>query len=158
MTAKWKWVFWIAGALLLAVVASLIFIENRGGHYPIYKASGFSHLTPPSASTASTGEPVVHISAGTLRGTNVGFAISFRGIPYALPPVGELRWQPPQPPPSWQGVREALHPGSACSQRASGLAPFFARWPKRMAQNLSSVPLNRPKIVFILMFGFQSGR
>ncbi|MGO9933722.1 MAG: carboxylesterase/lipase family protein [Steroidobacteraceae bacterium] len=55
-----------------------------------------------------------------------GSAIAFRGIPYARPPLGELRWQPPQPPLPWQGVREALQPGSACTQRASGLTPFFA--------------------------------
>jgi hypothetical protein len=33
MTAKWKWILWITGALLLAIVASVVFIENRGGHY-----------------------------------------------------------------------------------------------------------------------------
>jgi para-nitrobenzyl esterase len=126
MTAKWKWIFWITGALLLAIVASVVFIENRGGHYPIYKSSSFSHLALPMASTASTSEPVVQIGAGTLRGAIAGSAIAFRGIPYARPPVGELRWQPPQPPLPWQGVREALQPGSACTQRTSGLAPFIA--------------------------------
>jgi para-nitrobenzyl esterase len=126
MTAKWKWMLWITGALLLAIVASGVFIENRGGHYPIYKASSFSHLTPPTASAAPIGEPLVQIGAGTLRGAIAGSAIAFRGIPYARPPVGELRWQPPQPPLPWQGVREALQPGSACTQRTSGLAPFIA--------------------------------
>jgi para-nitrobenzyl esterase len=126
MTAKWKWMLWITGALLLAIVASGVFIENRGGHYPIYKASSFSHLTPPNASAAPISEPLVQIGAGTLRGAIAGSAIAFRGIPYARPPVGELRWQPPQPPLPWQGVREALQPGSACTQRTSGLAPFIA--------------------------------
>ena len=126
MTAKWKWILWVTGALLLAIVASMAFIENRGGHYPIYKPSSFSNLSRTTASTASTGEPVVQIAAGSLRGAMAGSAIAFRGIPYARPPVGELRWQPPQPPPPWQGVREALQPGSACTQRTSGLTPFFA--------------------------------
>src|ERR1700676_5321472 len=80
MAAKWKWILWITGAMLLAIVASVVFIENRGGHYPIYKASSFSHLTLPTASTVSTSEPVVQIAPGTLRGTNVGSAIAFRGI------------------------------------------------------------------------------
>ena len=126
MTAKRKWWFWIGGALLLAIVASVVYIENRGGHYPIYKASSFSNLAPPVASTASTGDLVVQTGGGALRGANVGSAIAFRGIPYARPPLGELRWQPPQPSPHWQGVREAIHPGSACTQRTSGLIPFFA--------------------------------
>jgi para-nitrobenzyl esterase len=126
MTAKWKWILWITGALLLAIVASVVFVENRGGRYPIFKASSFSHLTQLAASTASSSEPVVQIAAGTLRGSQAGSAIAFRGIPYARPPIGPLRWQPPQPPPPWQGVREALQPGSACTQRTSGLIPFFA--------------------------------
>ena len=126
MTVKWKWALGVFGVLLLAVVASSVFIEHRGGHYPIYKTSSFSHLTPPSAGTTSTSEPVVKIDAGTLQGTNVGSATAFRGIPYARPPVGELRWQPPQPPLPWQGVREAVQGGSACTQRTSGLLPFFA--------------------------------
>ena len=41
------------------------------------------------------------------------------GIPYAKPPVGELRWRAPQPPEPWQGVREALAFGAPCPQYAS---------------------------------------
>jgi para-nitrobenzyl esterase len=126
MTAKRKWLLWIAGALLLAIVASVVSIENRGGHYAIYKASSFSSLALPAASTAAAGELVVQIGAGALRGTQAGSAFAFRGIPYARPPIGQLRWQPPQAPLPWQGVREALQPGSACTQRTSGLTPFFA--------------------------------
>jgi para-nitrobenzyl esterase len=125
MKARWKWILGIIGALVLAIVASVVFVENRGGHYPIHEASSFSNLSLPPASTAS-GEPVVQIAAGTLHGASTGSAIAFRGIPYARPPVGALRWQPPQPPLSWQGVREAMQPGSACTQRTSGLTPFFA--------------------------------
>ena len=126
MTAKRKWAVWIAGTLSLAIAACVTLLESRGGHYPTYEASSFSSLAPPTASTAPASEPVVRIGAGTLRGTIAGSAVAFRGIPYARPPVGELRWRPPQPPLPWQGVREALQPGSACTQRASGLTPFFA--------------------------------
>jgi para-nitrobenzyl esterase len=126
MAAKWKWIFWCSGLLLLAIVASVVYIENRAGHYPVYRVSSFSKLTLPAASATAASEPVVQTGAGTLRGANVGTAIAFRGIPYARPPVGELRWQPPQAPLPWQGVREALQPGSACTQRISGLTPFFA--------------------------------
>lgn len=142
MTAKWKWMIWIAGALLLAMIAAGVFIENRGGHYPIYKASSFSHLAPPTPSAATTGEPMVQIGAGTLRGAIIQSAIAFRGIPYARPPIGELRWQPPQPPPAWQGVREALQPGSACTQRTSGLTPFFAPMAQAYGSNFEQPPIN----------------
>ena len=116
----------IAGALLLAVVAFVFYAEHRGGRYPVYRASSFSNLGVPTASTVSSSEPVVQIASGLLRGAQIESSIAFRGVPYARPPVGELRWQPPQPPLPWQGVREALQPGSACTQRPSGLAPFIA--------------------------------
>jgi para-nitrobenzyl esterase len=48
----------------------------------------------------------------------------YRGIPYAAPPVGDLRWKPPQPPASWQGVREAKEFGNACLQ--TPYPPAFA--------------------------------
>ncbi len=41
---------------------------------------------------------------------------AFKGIPFAAPPVGELRWRSPQPPPPWQGVRNAANFGASCIQ------------------------------------------
>jgi para-nitrobenzyl esterase len=141
MTAMWKWILWITGALLLAIVTSVAIIGNRGGHYPIYKASSFSRLTLPTASAPSTSEPLVQIDAGTLRGTNTGSVIAFRGIPYARAPIGELRWQAPQPPLPWQGLRDALQPGSACTQLISGLVPFFAPMAQAYGSNFEQPPI-----------------
>lgn len=45
---------------------------------------------------------------GSLRGHRAGDGGTFLGIPYAAPPVGALRWRPPQPPQPWSGVRDAL--------------------------------------------------
>ncbi|MEP6614364.1 MAG: carboxylesterase family protein [Mucilaginibacter sp.] len=60
---------------------------------------------------AQPGTNKVTISNGTLQGTfNSATNIhSFKGIPYALPPVGDLRWKEPQPPANWTGVRNADH-------------------------------------------------
>ncbi|HWQ34295.1 MAG TPA: carboxylesterase/lipase family protein [Blastocatellia bacterium] len=61
----------------------------------------------------------VRIADGTLEGTtdkSTGVR-SFRGIPFAAPPVGELRWKPPQPVVKWQGVRRADKFGPRCMQR-----------------------------------------
>ena len=41
----------------------------------------------------------------------------FKGIPFAAPPVGDLRWNPPQPVKNWDGVREATQFGPRCMQR-----------------------------------------
>ena len=47
------------------------------------------------------------------------------GIPYAAPPVGDLRWKPPQPVATWDGVRDADTPGPACVQRQHGPRSIF---------------------------------
>jgi para-nitrobenzyl esterase len=52
--------------------------------------------------------------AGTL--TADGAVAVFRGIPYAAPPVGNLRWKAPEPPVAWTGVRNAAEFGPACAQ------------------------------------------
>ena len=52
---------------------------------------------------------------GVVRGTGDEVR-AYLGIPYAAPPVGNLRWRPPQSPASWTGVRDATRPGSACVQ------------------------------------------
>src|SRR5262245_19904694 len=57
--------------------------------------------------------PVVEAPAGKLRGEASGEIRVFRGIPYAKPPVGELRWRPPVELPRWPGVREATRFGAA---------------------------------------------
>ena len=51
---------------------------------------------------------------GTLEGEMQGGMRVFRGIPFAAPPVGALRWAPPQPAASWQGVRDATKFGADC--------------------------------------------
>ena len=53
---------------------------------------------------------VVKTTNGYISGTVIGELKKevsvFRGIPYAAPPVGDLRWKPPQPVKSWEGIRE----------------------------------------------------
>lgn len=65
-----------------------------------------------SAQAAET----VRVAQGVLHGETTGSVTSFKGIPFAAPPVGELRWRPPAAPAAWTGVREARTFGPACMQ------------------------------------------
>jgi para-nitrobenzyl esterase len=69
-----------------------------------------------STSTLAAVREQVRIDAGALRGALAGEIVSFKGIPYAAPPVGPLRWRAPQPAQAWTGVRQALAFGKACLQ------------------------------------------
>ncbi|HET6732343.1 MAG TPA: carboxylesterase family protein [Mycobacterium sp.] len=70
--------------------------------------------------TAVPDDPaVVQTPAGAVRGTVAADHRLFSGIPYAAPPVGPLRWQPPAPAPTWTGLRDATRPGPRCIQDTS---------------------------------------
>ncbi len=59
---------------------------------------------------------IVKTRQGFIEGIAEGESIVFKGIPYAQPPVGELRWRRPQPPKPWEGVFRADHFGNRCAQ------------------------------------------
>jgi para-nitrobenzyl esterase len=70
---------------------------------------------PPSPPRA-VNRTLVHTASGAVRGAFADDHLLFAGIPYAAPPVGPLRWRPPQPPTPWQGVRDASKFGLRCMQ------------------------------------------
>jgi para-nitrobenzyl esterase len=78
---------------------------------------------------AQSAPPVVHSPAGAVQGlvqtTPGGPANAFLGLPYAAPPTGQLRWQPPMPAAKWTGTRDATHFGHRCMQPALYDDMFF---------------------------------
>lgn len=73
-------------------------------------------LLAAAPAAAAPPSPVAEVEQGRLRGVVEDGIVSFRGIPYAAPPVGQLRWRPPQPARAWSGVREAAALGPDCVQ------------------------------------------
>jgi len=68
---------------------------------------------------------VVQTKTGAVRGETVTeidkTARIFRGLPYAAPPVGDLRWKAPQPAAAWEGVRDAIEWPNRCPQGESSM-------------------------------------
>jgi len=50
----------------------------------------------------------VRVEGGVVQGTSEDGLTVYRGIPFAAPPVGDLRWRAPQPAAKWEGVRQAI--------------------------------------------------
>jgi para-nitrobenzyl esterase len=64
--------------------------------------------------------PTAKIKQGALKGAVVEGVEEFWGIPYAAPPVGDLRWKPPAAAASWTGERDASHAGASCQPTQKG--------------------------------------
>jgi para-nitrobenzyl esterase len=79
--------------------------------------TAFAVLVAVFATGASAG--VVPTNKGSVRGVDTPTEKEYLGIPYAAPPVGDLRWRPPQPHARWQGTLDASHFTNHCPQPAS---------------------------------------
>jgi para-nitrobenzyl esterase len=93
MTPCCRWLRVVAAGLLLAAAAQ---------------------AQPTAADQAA---PRLQTPAGQLEGAQADGSHVYRGIPYARPPLGARRWQPPQPLPPWAGVRQARANGASCIQK-----------------------------------------
>ena len=65
---------------------------------------------------AATKGPQASIDTGVVAGVEEPGLSVFKGVPYAAPPVGPLRWKAPQPAAHWTGLRDASAYGAACPQ------------------------------------------
>jgi para-nitrobenzyl esterase len=97
-----------------------------------------TQLSGISGSSAAVSEPV-RTTGGLLSGvpgTDPGVRV-FKGIPFAAPPVGDLRWRPPQPPAKWDGLRVADHFSNNCMQRRADGGAFPPYGGDRSATTMS---------------------
>jgi len=71
-------------------------------------------------SCGRTNAQSIRVDGGVVRGQEWNGSMLFRGIPFAAPPLGILRWKPPQPVRPWRGVRDSLEQPASCVQPDQG--------------------------------------
>jgi para-nitrobenzyl esterase len=81
-----------------------------------HRLLSFAFVLTLAAGAAFAASEVVRIDTGKLKGVTADGVVSFKGVPFAAPPVGNLRWRPPQSAASWTGIREASAYGPDCMQ------------------------------------------
>ena len=121
------------------VLGALIFF--LAGGLPSYSHEG----TAMSPATRAGSTPIVNTADGRLEGVTEGSLNVFKGIPYAAPPVGPLRWRPPAPMTPWHGIRKATEYGPACFQPRPKLSNIYEGKPVPMSEDCLTVNVWAPK-------------
>ena len=119
-----------------------------------------------AAAAAATEKPApsITVETGTLAGAVEGGVESWKGIPYAAPPVGPLRWRAPQPAAHWNGVLQATAYGHDCMQKPSsmGIVPRLGATPAEDCLYVNvwrpaAATARLPVLVWIFGGGFVNG-
>jgi para-nitrobenzyl esterase len=117
------------------------------------------------ADAATVETLAVHIKAGALRGAREGGIAVFRGVPYAAAPVGDLRFQRPQPVPAWSGERDVTRDGPIAPQGRSRLAHIMGDFERPQSEDCLTLNIwtpapdakKRPVMMWIHGGAFASG-
>ena len=154
-------VFALDDALQLPPESSfgMILAAMRGHVLATGDLVGLSAKDPEASENSATPAQPIRVETGLLTGVagrDSSIAV-YRGIPYAAPPVGDLRFRAPQPPVPWQGVRAADHFGDSCAQSGPKInmsedCLFANVWTGAEPKSPS-----RPVFVWIFGGGFTNG-
>ncbi|MGD0092077.1 MAG: carboxylesterase family protein [Planctomycetota bacterium] len=102
--------------------------------FPLFCAVAALAASLAGLAAASDLRQPVRIETGLIEGVDnpQNAVVAFKGIPYAAPPLGNLRWREPQPPAKWEGVRKADKFGAQCAQPhgASPILPYCLTKPR----------------------------
>lgn len=85
-------------------------------YFGSFRAGLLAGLTLLGSASLLAQNNVVTIDSGKIQGAVQNGVLAFKGVPFAAPPVGPLRWRAPQPVAPWAGVRSAVDYGSDCMQ------------------------------------------
>ncbi|WP_417484728.1 carboxylesterase/lipase family protein [Maricaulis salignorans] len=97
-----------------------------------------------TAQPATEQQVVIDPPAGPVAGHVLGELNVFKGIPYAMPPVGAARWTPPQPMPRWSDVRQASEFGPACYQRPPRVQSIYSQDLRPVSENCLTLNIWAP--------------
>jgi para-nitrobenzyl esterase len=118
MSIKWK--FYAAPAAAgfnIGRLSMTTITERTNARTAVKRLAAAACFFLSMTTLSAAAEPPVTVSSGALQGTVSGAVESFKAIPYAAPPVGALRWEPPQPVARWDGVRAATKFAPDCMQQ-----------------------------------------
>src|SRR5262245_21044960 len=104
------------GTRVLAIAATAL-VTGRTKRFGSALAFALALMSPAHAMKPLP-SATVQTASGPVTGTVTGTISTFLGIPYAAPPVGTLRWRPPQPRAPWTTPRDATTFGPMCPQGA----------------------------------------
>jgi para-nitrobenzyl esterase len=82
----------------------------------------FAALLPLAVCAAAQESPLASVTGGKIQGSSLNGGAVFKGIPFAAPPVGDLRWREPAPVKAWTGVHDATKFGARCMQNGNGIS------------------------------------
>ncbi len=102
------------------------------------------------------------VESGALKGVEKDGIVAFKGVPFAAPPVGDLRWRAPVPAAKWSGVRHAADYGNVCMQKYPSTDNGIGRQPASedcLTLNIWTQQASgkRPVMVWIHGGGFVNG-